>query len=295
MYTKPTAPRSIGGVLDGAFSLWMPALKKTWLLILIPSLVSMALTIPQLSDIAALQLGEFPALGLGSTIAQLLSLVMGLVFLGFYNAMVVRADDTASQGGMSLGQSLSIGYHAWGRAFGIVLIYGLIAIPFAVALGLAAASIRGGPNALAMASGAGLMLFVYGFFLVFIFGRIFLAFPAMLLADQGAWESIKSSWALTRGHWWRCSAILTVLAIVAYLVFLVPGLVLAAVGLGSGIQAAMLSPTAVVATQALGAVVGVLCTPLFLAGVLSMYYDLKLRKEGKDLAARVAALATPKS
>jgi hypothetical protein len=292
MYTKPTAPHSIGGVLDGAFSLWMPVLKKTWLLILIPNLVSMALTIPQLSNIAALHVGEFPDLGLGSTIAQLLLLV---VFLGFYNAMVARANDTASHGGMSFGQSLSLGYNAWGRAFGIMFIYGLIAIPFAVPLGLAAASLRGGPSALAMASGAGLMLFGYGLFLVFIFGRIFLAFPAMMLADQGAWDSIKSSWGLTRGHWWRCSAILTVLAIVTYVVFLIAGLVLAAVGLRSGIEAAMLSPTAVIATQALGAVVGVLFTPLFLAGILSLYYDLKLRKEGADLAGRVAALATPKS
>ena len=295
MYTKPTAPRSIGGVLDGAFSLWMPVLKKTWLLILIPNLVSMGLTIPQLSNIAALQLGEFPALGLGSTIAQLLSLVMGLVFLGFYNAMVARADDTASHGGMSLPQSLSLGYNAWGRAFGIVFIYGLIALPIAIPLGLAAASLRGGPSALAMASGAGLILFVYGMFLAFIFGRIFLAFPAMMLADQGAWDSIKSSWGLTRGHWWRCSAILTVLAILTYLVFLIAGLVLAAVGLRSGIEAAMLSPTALIATQVLGAVVGVLFTPLFLAGILSLYYDLKLRKEGADLAGRVAALAMPKS
>jgi hypothetical protein len=294
MYSKPTAPRSIGGVLDDSFRLWMPVLKKTWLLILIPNLVSMVLSIPQLSNMAALRPGAIPSLNMGSTIAQLLSLVTGLAFLGFYNAMIARADDTASHGSMSLGQSLSLGYNSWGRAFGIGFIYFVIAIPIAVPLGLAAMSMRGGSSALGMASGAGLMLFAYGLFLVFIFGRIFLAFPVMMLADQGAWDSIKSSWGLTRGHWWRCAAILTVLTIVTYVVFIIAGLVLAAVGLRNGFQAGILSPMALIATQALGAAVGVLFTPLFLAGALSMYYDLRLRKEGGDLAGRVAALATPK-
>ena len=42
MYTKPTAPRNIGGVLDSTFSLWPSVIKKTWLLAIIPQLLSMS-------------------------------------------------------------------------------------------------------------------------------------------------------------------------------------------------------------------------------------------------------------
>lgn len=294
MYTKPTTPRTIGGVLDGSFSLWMPVLKKTWLLILIPNSISLLLAIPQLSNMAALRQGATPSVSVASMVTQLLSLVMGLAFLGFYNAMIARADDVASNGTMSLGQSLSIGYGRWGGAFGIGFIYLLIVLPVAAPLGLWAMSMRAGVSGLAMISGAGLMLLGYAVFLLFVFGRIFLAFPIMVLTDKGAWESIKGSWGLTRDHWWRCAAIITVLTIVTYVVFVIAGLLLAAIGLSSGFRGDILNPMTLMVTRALSMAVAVLFTPLFTAGVLSMYYDLRALKEGGDLAGRVAALAMPK-
>jgi Membrane domain of glycerophosphoryl diester phosphodiesterase len=295
MYTKPTAPRSIGGVLDGSFSLWMPVLKKTWPLIVIPQLVSFVLAIPQLSKITALTPGQIPSLS-GSWASQILSIVCSLVFLGFYTAMVARADDVASNGSMSLGESLRVGFGFWGHAFGLALIMGASMIPVLVPIMLAAAGLQGGQFPSWMLSGGlSLVLFVYVLFLLFLFGRLFLAFVALVLEDHGVGSSIRSSWNLTRGHWWRCAAILTVLTIVTYVVALIGGLVLGIFGLKYGIQRGVFSFPAVIATQLLGLVVGVLFTPLFLGGLLSTYYDLKLRREGGDLEGRVAALGSSKT
>jgi hypothetical protein len=42
----------------------------------------------------------------------------------------------------------------------------------------------------------------------------------------------------------------------------------------------------------MGLVSGLIFTPLFYGGLLSIYYDLKMRKEGGDLAGRVEALGS---
>jgi len=161
---------------------------------------------------------------------------------------------------------------------------------------LAANGLKGGQFPSWMLSGGlGLVLFVYVLFLLFLFGRLFLAFVALVLEDHGVGSSIRSSWNLTRGHWWRCAASLTVLTIVTYVVVLIGGLALAVFGLKHGIQGGIFSFSALIATQLLSLLVGVLFTPLFLGGFLSMYYDLKLRKEGGDLAGRVAALGSSKT
>jgi hypothetical protein len=297
MYTKPTAPRSIGGVLDATFSLWLPALKRAWLLILIPQLASFVLAIPQLSSLASTAgAGGLPLFSATTITSQLLSILVGLITLVFYSAMIARIDDVASQGSMSLGQSLSVGLRYWGRAFLMVLIMMVFMIPVLVPLGLATASIQGGTLPTSpLSAGISLLATIYVFVLLFLFGRAFLAYVVLVLEDARAWASIRRSWNLTRGHWWRCAAIFTVLAIVSYVVFIVAGLAIGALGIKIGWRATgILDFKVLLATQLLSMAVGVVFSPLFVAGALAIYYDLKLRKEGGDLAGRVEALASNK-
>jgi hypothetical protein len=47
--------------------------------------------------------------------------------------------------------------------------------------------------------------------------------------------------------------------------------------------------------MAIGVVSSLVFTPLFYGGLLSIYYDLKMRKEGGDLAGRVEALSSGRS
>jgi len=71
-------------------------------------------------------------------------------------------------------------------------------------------------------------------------------------------------------------------------IFAVGGMLSAALGalLGPGIAATILG-------QVIGVAMGTAVGPLKLAILVSMYYDLKIRKEGTDLADRVSALAAP--
>jgi hypothetical protein len=57
----------------------------------------------------------------------------------------------------------------------------------------------------------------------------------------------------------------------------------------------MFSFPALIVTQLFSVLVGLLFTPLFLGGFLAMFYDLKLRLEGGDLAGRVEALGSAKT
>ena len=49
---------------------------------------------------------------------------------------------------------------------------------------------------------------------------------------------------------------------------------------------------AVISTLIVSGLVGLFVTPFYVALLLSLYWDLKLRKEGGDLAARIGALST---
>jgi hypothetical protein len=118
-------------------------------------------------------------------------------------------------------------------------------------------------------------------------GRIFLSFLALVIDDAGAIASIKVSWTLTRGCWWRCSAILLVLIIIGIVFTLViafaNGLVLVSLGAAS--------VAATVLTQLVGVVSNAFLGSLYPAVLIAIFHDLKLRKQGGDLAGRVNALA----
>jgi hypothetical protein len=58
----------------------------------------------------------------------------------------------------------------------------------------------------------------------------------------------------------------------------------------SGADAGALLFSTMVTSMVLGVLMALLVTPLYIAILLAVYWDLKLRKDGGDLAARVGAL-----
>jgi len=106
--------------------------------------------------------------------------------------------------------------------------------------------------------------------------------------DAGAMESLKVSRELMRGYWWRTTTILTV----AFVIILVFSMVVTFV-------AGALAAIAVVShdvgsiqltIQVVSIAANVFILPMVPAVLLAIYDDLKLRREGGDLAARVGAL-----
>jgi hypothetical protein len=301
VYTKPNAPRSIGGVLDDGLKLWLESLSKTWPLALIAQLlyaIPLIMLRIQLKDLpivpssnaltaanaanAQLFLAIFK-----SPVLILAYLVTILIAVACYTAIVTRIEGVSTNSAPSLRDSLAAGFRLLPRVLLQLLVFILCGIVIGVAVaifgGIAVAGFGGAKSSLLPIMSVVLM-FV---FLFFMLGRIFLSFIALVVDDAGAIASIKVSWTLTRGNWWRCSTILVVLVIIGIVFTLViafaNGLVLVSLGAAS--------VAATVLTQLVGVVSNAFLGSLYPAVLIAIFHDLKLRKEGGDLAGRVNALA----
>ena len=116
--------------------------------------------------------------------------------------------------------------------------------------------------------------------------------PYMIVVERrGVFACLKDSHALVWGNWWRTAAILSIAGFIlmaGYMLFaLALGIVFVAGSGGGGAGEQSL-------TQAVlsGLFNGVL-TPFFYAMTLAVYYDLRLRRDGWDLAAKIEAAQAP--
>jgi hypothetical protein len=281
VYTKPMEPRSIGGVLDDGFRLWLAAFSKAWPIAIIGQLL---LAVPLV--IYWVQFGvplgvQQPAVAMmmGSIGLSLAYLVVSIASIGFHNAVIAQTDATAKGAGETIGQSLSIGFRLLGRAFLMGILIGLaVALP----VGVLFAILIGAPMIWRVTVG-GVAFLV----LCYAIGKIILGAVILIVEDKGAPESLRRSWTLTSGHWWRVATILTVLVIVVVALFLfvgiIAGIVTATTGSAGGLSGIMIQMISVLGNT--------LVSPLYSAVLVAIYYDLRLRKEGADLAGRVNALA----
>jgi hypothetical protein len=305
VYTRPNAPRSIGGVLDDGLKLWRQSLSKTWPLALIAQLL---ISVPLL--MVRVQFKNLPVIPssnaftaanaanqqlmlavIKSPTVMLAYLLAMLVTLACYTAIVIRIDGLAMNNSPSLGTSLSAGFRLLPRVLLQLLVFILAGIVIGTALaifggivaGIATAGLGGAKSPLfpiVLLS----IIFIIG---CFVLGRVFLSFVSLVLDDAGAVASIGNSWRLTRGYWWRCSAILLVLVIIGFVFTVV-------IGFADGLVAATLGVASVAATaltQLVGIVSNAFLGSLYPAVFIAIFYDLKLRKQGVDLAGRVSALA----
>ncbi len=280
MYTTPTAPRSIGGVLDDGLRLWRSAFAKAWLISLMgQALMAIPLLIywTQFQTPAGARQTPFATM-FTSPGLSLAYFVFSVAAIGFHNAVIAQTDATARTAGETIGQSLSIGFRLLGRAFLMGVLVGLaVALP----LGLLFFALVG-------VSIVGRLVFGAVAFVVVCYavGKIILGAVILIVEDKGAYDSLRRSWSLTAGHWWRVATILTVLIIVVIVLFLVIGVI-------AGVVAASTGSTGVpgMLIQVISLLGNALISPLYSAVLVAIYYDLKLRKEGADLAGRVSALA----
>ena len=134
--------------------------------------------------------------------------------------------------------------------------------------------------------------------------RLTLAVPAVVLEGAGPVDALRRSWQLVQGSWWRVFGI-TLLAgiVVAFIGFILElpfNIVGSLAGGGSGFPtmfnagsgaAVTAAPTALgVAIGAIGSIIAATCTRPISAGVtVLLYTDMRIRKEGLDLALNQAA------
>jgi hypothetical protein len=265
-YALPSAPLSIGGVLDNAIRLYRYAIRRCWALALIYTgliggfSVFWVLLLPQ-PDVTgrsdpkqALALLTSPVMIGG----LLLVILIGTVFYG----ALVKAECVLArkEEPLSLGAAIAAGL---GRMPGMLL--GLLLVLLSVMVGSIALIIPG----------------------IYLFGKFQLWMIAMFMDDLSAVESLKTSWRLTRKRWWRGTAIVTVALILLYVFALAFGLVSGAIA----VLAHLSLTQRMILNQVFSVLANVIVFPMVVAVFIVMYHDFKLRSEGGDLADRVGALS----
>ncbi len=256
MYERPGEPQSIGGILDSGFKLFRASFGQVVGLAIVAGFVS------QLPGVlVTLMVGGENAQDSLFTVMLISFLIVMLISMVFYAAIVSRMHGTHVSREVSLGESFSMGFSCMLPLLGCMLLYGL-------AIGVGS-----------------ILLLVPGIILSLslMFG------PYILIIERGGvLDSLKRSHTLVWGYWWRTSAIILIAGFIMMVAYVLVGIV-AAVAVVMEPES-VLSPSYMLVEALVTALLSGLITPLFYALTLSAYYDLRLRRQGEDLAERIDAV-----
>lgn len=299
MYVTPSAPQSIGGVIDDAIRLYRHSFLRCWLLGLLPALlfgafmIALAISAPGY-DVATGRLGGAGTLPTANNFRTVLVsgdlafIVLVCAFQGAltaYLAALSRGDDS-----YSLGRALGTGFARLpifilsGLLFylgliGVMMIALLALLPFGLLLNhfhMLGRTITGAGIATA-----------FGIAMVYVLGRLQLFIAAIYIDRKGPKSSLTTSWHLTKGHWWRAIAILGAGMAIIMVLYMTVVLLNYLVGyiIHDRIYRVVIGTSLLVVCYSF-------IYPMGPALFVAMYNDFKLRREGGDLAARVGALTS---
>jgi hypothetical protein len=308
----PLRPIGAGEILDGAFTSIRRNPKATIglaaILMLIYGVISGAAYDLAYQDVRALNLqtgqpisGEqvrhylaalVPAYGL----SLLLTFLISELLTGMLTVVIGRG---------VLGQRIGIGT-AWRTAlprlpaiFGAACLYGLIILGIWVGYGIIGVivAVAHAPVGLIVAYFVivGIAAVCATIWLIISYS---LAIPAVVLERQGPAKALGRSWRLVRGSWWRVFGIALLAALIvgiAALILEVPFNLIASVAGGGGggfsfFGRAQDVTTLGIVIATVGSIAAGAVTRPIGAGVnVLLYVDLRMRKEGLDLALQTAA------
>jgi hypothetical protein len=281
MSTVPYPPQrqlSVGEVLDLSFRIYRATLVKCLLF------ATCGVLAGQLPSLYLLMKGRAVPQGpnaMGAWLAQMQDpalealYVVGLVLtVVFYAAVLLRQRAIITEG--AAGGELSAALRRTPALIALGLLVGLGGVACFVPAMVTSGSLRA------------LLLLAALIALCYLAVAISCAQTILLVDGAGPVSSLVRSWRLTSGAFWRLSLIYTV----ALLIFVALYLVIAVV---AGFIAGVLGRGDVVmvtaAAEVIGVLLGALATPFLGALALAVLADLKVRKEGADLAQRISATA----
>jgi hypothetical protein len=274
MYQKPTAPRTIGGVLDDTIQLFKGAFPSCWLPALVMSLITSGLgyfvfpSIPVTTTPLppAELLARYRAMMGAFGIWYLVVVVCGLVF---YGMVIVNTAAVTRGSTLSFGASFAKALRRAPELFVASVVFFIV-----IAIGF-------------------ILLLIPGFYL---WNRLQLFAVPLEDETQGPFASLGASWRVVGGNWWRTATVVFVLFVILFVVEIVLSMLAGIVG-GLGVLGAggLNSPAALFGRVQLislfvGGVVRIFTMPLLVAVYVALYQDLSLRKGGADLEARMGAL-----
>jgi hypothetical protein len=319
----PLRPLTVGEILDGAFNAVRRNPKATLGLAAIVMTVNGVLTaLIGLLSLHSLQNLDYPTATssdaqfrhtLANFAAVFVPSILGTLAVQFVVDALLTGMLTAVIGHSVLGRQVSIS-EAWrialprlGAVLGSIVLEGLVILGL-----LLAGVIPGLLLILAHVTVLGVLLLVLGVITAIVFSVIFgvrfaLATPAVVLEGQGPRTSLVRSWRLIRGSWWRVFGIVLLTSLVvgiAGLVLEIPFDVISElVGHGSGAAgtsgtgAPMFtiggSTVAGILINAVGAILaGAVTRPVLAGSRVLLYTDLRMRREGLDIALQRATSQT---
>jgi len=252
-------PLGVGDILDEAFRIYRRNFGYL-VLIGVASFGPIALLIALLSGLGAL-VGGPAGLAIGIFLGGLLGGIGGAILIA---AMIYAV------GGICRGRRPTI-REALGRAVGrLPAMLGLtIVLIFALVL---------------------LLITIVGWIWAGVLWSM--AFPILVLEEGGVMRALARSRQLVRGSWWRVFGILLLIWLISLFISLVVGtigglvsgaLLIAGPGPAVGVARLVVQLVFNVAAQAL-------TQPFDVAGLVLIYYDLRVRKEGLDLQQRAESL-----
>ncbi|MHA7241073.1 hypothetical protein [Arthrobacter sp. TMS1-12-1] len=296
----PLRPLGLGEILDGAFQACRKNPVATFgtaiLLHAVVALVTVLLLGNLLSSVDVLEspdptsdsiIGAVAGLGVFASVGGVVSAVAVLLLQGILVIPIARA---------VINQRTSFG-QAWRLARGRILpLLGFGLLAFAV--GLAGLALLVGISVLAIIGLEGYSALVIVplviaalVAMVWVGTKLTVAPAALMLEGAGPWTSIRRSWQLTRGTWWRTFGIVLLTSIIVSIITSVISAPLSfAVTLLFGFSTSASAPPDVMgslpliaATQAITALFTAVGYA-FQAGVTSLLYvDLRIRREGFDV------------
>ena len=298
-YVAPSAPLSMGGVLDNWIRLFRSSLGACWPIALLAAaagaLVQFTITPPAPTrNLPTLQALLHYWSTQGGPGVFLMDIGLGLVALLVYAALLTQqAALIRGEEPFSLGTALAKGLRRLPQMLlGWVLMV-LIVAAILVPAGIGAAvliPLRHMP--LAMLFGALLMIGLL-IVMLYVMVRLQLWMAVMFAENRSAPSSLGRIWDLMKGNWWRVTGIVfvsgIVIGILVWAASAVIGIVVGVIGFHG--TAPNLLVRRVQLISAIGQVARLLTMPLLTAVWLAIYQDLILRREGGDLVARAEALS----
>ncbi|UKJ65501.1 hypothetical protein H1Q78_09530 [Cellulosimicrobium cellulans] len=299
----PLRPLSLGEVFDGAFGAIRHnprvMLGMSALVVVIATVVGALLgwafsgyfadfffSLPSESGLGGME-NDFAmlyssTLGTGLTTSLATPIVSGLLTVSIGQSVIGRKatiGEVWSQVGRRawflIGFSLLLGL-AWAVAVALVVL--VVALGFAATTGLGVV--------LLVVALPGLLVLA-----VWVGTRTGLVPPALALEGQPFWATVRRSWLLTRGSFWRLFGIYLLAYVTMYVVvqivvspFSIVSTILLTAGQGFLANALL----------ALGVALSTIVMTLFLGSVVALLYiDVRMRREGLDVELAAAANAQP--
>ena len=266
MSLMPTAPRSIGGVLDDAIRLYRKTLSACIPIVLVGVVLSTPVGLW-----IALRTQSLAATGDPAAVLSLFSspsvwlayLAMMVVYVTIYGALIHQVDAIAHGRRASFAEAMGHGLQRLPAMLGVSILFGL-----AVLVGTVLLVIPG----------------------IWVWGLLQFAFVAVVLERTGVLESFGVSRRLVSGNWWRANVVIFVAMVILIVLAMVLGVVGGLIVAMAGLADAASSTGAQVVSQLVSAVLNVFTMSFYPCVLLAVFNDLKLRKEGGDLLDRVGAL-----